>query len=125
MASHTTIDARPTLAKPLAPEDVAVGDYVAVLDVEVEYPAVVWYFDRPLDGQEQIIRVRLRPCRSQEPLHVLDVCLPFVFVQTIKKEHRTLDLRCSRLARLDRGYAERVSQMLRKKKTSKRKRSRK
>lgn len=108
-----------TLAKTLAPEDVRPGDYVAVLDEEIEWPAACWYADPPM-GVEPIVRLRLRPRELQPPLKVVDVCLPFVFVKRPKGEAATLDLRAARLARLDAGYAKRVWRELGTKKRSKR-----
>ena len=107
-----TADRSATLAKPLAPEDVRAGDYVAVLDVEHEWAAASWWCDPPV-GAEPVVRVRFRPSEATAPLRVVDACLPFVFVEPPKGEPRTLDLRSVRLARLDRGYARRVWKAIR------------
>lgn len=100
-------DRNATLAKPLAPEDVRPGDYVAVLDEEYQWPAANWYYDPPAHA-DKVIYVRLRPRETSPPLRVIDACLPFVFVKPPKGNGRTLDLRAVRLARLDRDYARRV-----------------
>lgn len=100
--------ALPTAAKPLAPDDVSPGDYVAVLDEQHEFPAVVWYCDRPLAGEDDVVRVRLRPREAEGPLRVTDVCTPFVFVKNRVGKIRTVDLRAVRLARIDREVARRV-----------------
>lgn len=113
------IDRNATLAKPLAPEDVRPGDYVAVLDEEYECPASCWYLDPPEHG-ETVIRLRLRHREPSAPLRVMDACLPFVYVKPPKGEGQTLDLRAVRLARLDRDYAERVCEAIQPKKKRKR-----
>ncbi|MEM6799448.1 MAG: hypothetical protein AAF589_08030 [Planctomycetota bacterium] len=112
MSNHPLQTSEPTVAKPLAPEDIAPGDYVAVLDRQFEFPAVVWYADRSLAGEDQVIRLRLRPREPSGPLRVVEVCLPFVFVQTPKGGHQTLDIREVHLARLDAECSRRVCKAL-------------
>lgn len=107
-----------TLAKTLAPEDVRRGMYVAVLDQEYQYPAIVWTCDDQMSDREEVIRVRLRPQDTEAPLRVCDACLPFVFVEPPRGKPSTLDLRSVRLVRIDRGYAKRVWKRLQKKKQS-------
>lgn len=109
-----------TLARPLAPEDVRPGDYVAVLSEEYEYPAIAWYCEPPMGRETEVIRVRLRPRDTDAPLRVVDACLPFVYVEPPKGPGRTLDLRAVRVARLDRRYARRVCAALEGKKRRKR-----
>ena len=119
MKTKQKIAADTTLAKVLAPEDVRVGDYIAVLDEVYEYPAIVWLCDPPLTDQEEIVRVRLRPRETAPPLRVLDACLPYVFVKPPRGKPKTLDLRSCRLARLDRDYAKHVWKELGKKPSKK------
>lgn len=116
-----TTDHDATLAKPLAPEDVRPGDYVAVLDEEYQYPAIVWYCEPPMGREQEVIRVRIRPNETSGPLRVIDACLPFVFVKPPKGPGHTLDVRSVRLARLDRNYARRVSRSLVDKKSKRKK----
>ena len=105
--------AEPTLAKPLAPEDVRPGDYVAVLDEEYELPTIVWSCDAGITGRDEVVRIRLRPRDATAPMRVEEVCVPYVFVRKPCGKHETLDLRACRLARLNRGYAKRVCKALR------------
>ncbi len=116
MKTKQKIAVNTTLAKVLAPEDVCVGDYIAVLDEVFELPAIAWLCDPPLSSQEDIIRVRLRPREATPPLRVKAVCLPYVFVKPPRGKSKTLDLRSCRLARLNSGYAKRVWKSLGKKK---------
>ena len=94
------------MAKPLAPEDVRVGDFVAVLHKTYELPSFLWNaesFRVPLD---EPVRLRLIPDGGGEPLKVRAVCLPFVFVKDPGGSHRTLDLRIAHLARLHQDFAK-------------------
>lgn len=88
-----TTEREATLAKPLAPEDVRPGDYVAVLDEEHQYPVVVCYYEPPMGREAEVIRVRVRPNETSGPLRVLDAWLAFVFVKPPEGEGRTLDVR--------------------------------
>ena len=97
-----------TLAKPLAPEEVREGDFVAVLHEIYELPSYLWCaesFQMPL---EQPVRIQLIPDDGGLPLKVQSICLPFVFVKDSAGEPRNLDVRKCRLARLDRAYAKTV-----------------
>ncbi len=122
MKTQQKITTDTTLAKVLAPEDVRVGDYIAVLDEVFELPAIVWLCDPPLSEQEEIIRIRMCPRDVTPPLRVIAACLPYVFVKPPHGKAKTLDLRICRLARLDRKYAKRVWKTLVKKPSKKQKR---
>ena len=98
-------DSHSTLARALAPEDVRLGDYVALLDEIFELPSFWWYADSALHPREQLVRIRMIPTQENLPLKVKSVCLPFVLAKNPAGEKRTLDLRRCRLARLDREYA--------------------
>ncbi|TWT40253.1 hypothetical protein [Botrimarina hoheduenensis] len=106
-----------TLAKTLSPEDVRRGDYVAVLSVEYEWLNGNACSDSPY--QEIILRACFRPRDPEPPLRVIDVCLPFVFVQPPQGLGHTIDIRSVRLARLDRNYARRVVRTLSKRRGKK------
>jgi hypothetical protein len=93
------------VAKPLAPEDIRAGDYVAILDEIYELPSYCWFGDSALHPREELVRIRMVPTRENLPLKVKSVCLPFVLAKHPVGEKRTLDLRRCRLARLDSTYA--------------------
>lgn len=114
MKPHSPHDDPTTLAKTLAPEDVRRGDYVAVLDTEYEFPKIVWQCDSGAWGESQVIRVRLRPREGEPLLRVYEVCVPFVFVEPPNGAPSTIDLRSSRIARLDPDCAVRVWKRMRK-----------
>jgi len=94
-----------SVAKPLAPEDVRRGDFVAILDEMYELPSYWWKEDDVLHPREELVRIRLIPAQDNLPLKVKSVCLPFVLARQPQGEQRTLDLRRMRLARLDKHYA--------------------
>ena len=100
---------KPTLAVPIAPEDIRRGLYVAVLHVIDQYPPCC--FDLP--GRTELVSIRSLPEDETEPLEVIDVCLPFVTVRKADRGIVTLDVRRHELARLNDAYARRVVKRLR------------
>jgi hypothetical protein len=109
-----TTSAEATLAKPLAPEDVRPGDFVAVLHEIAELPSFYWCADAGFHPRDELVRIRYIPSSEALPLKVKSVCLPFVLVKAPRGERRTLDLRKCRLARLDRAYASNAWQLYKK-----------
>ncbi|MHC4428250.1 MAG: hypothetical protein ACYS0D_06560 [Planctomycetota bacterium] len=99
---------KPTLASPLAPEDIRCGHYVALLHRIEEYLPCL--FDRT--GTDPV-NIRWRPPFQLPPLKVIDVCLPFVTVSKVDGSIITLDIRRWELARLDDAYARHVIKRLR------------
>jgi hypothetical protein len=94
------------LAKPLAPEDVRCGDFVAVLHVISEVPSYFWAGESFRLPHDELVRIQHIPDDAGLPLKVKSVCLPFVFVKNATGERKTLDLRRCKVARLDRTYAK-------------------
>jgi hypothetical protein len=95
-----------TLARPLAPEEVRAGDFVAVLHVTYELPSFYWCAESYRIPHNEPVRLQYLPDDAGTPLKVRAVCLPFVLVKMHDGQHRTLDLRKHRLARLDRRFAK-------------------
>jgi hypothetical protein len=121
---HRT-DQAVTLAKSLAPEEIRAGDYVTLLHVVCEMPALVWCDDIALTGRDEIVRLQLVPENGGEPLKVKSVCLPFVLVKDASGKKRPLDIRRQRLAKLDPAYARAAWEKRKsKKKRTKRKNNR-
>ena len=111
----TQTSARSTsLASCLAPEDITKGDYVAVLSQTQEYPSFLWCCDTAIRRAEDPVRINLESLADGSPLCVIAICLPFVFVREPSRQYRTIDVRMTRLARLDRGYAKSVIRLARK-----------
>lgn len=106
MKTKTAVERRVSLAASLAPEDVLVGDDVAILNETHEFPSFLW--DCQSLAPHELVRLQCLPGDAGSPLHVEGVCLPFVFVKTVRGDFRTLDLRQLQLVRLDPDYARLV-----------------
>lgn len=96
------------VARVLAPEDVRVGDFVAVLDVTCELPSFLWCADANVLPAHEPVRIRFLPYEGFQPYRVESVCIPFVLTALPAGGHSTLDVRCCRLARLDRRFGKAV-----------------
>jgi hypothetical protein len=93
----------------VAGDDLAVGEYVAILSEVREYLSIFWD-DRSGCGlsPQETVRVPFTPTSAGEPLKIEAICLPFVFVKAPCGDHRSLDIRMVRLVRLDSAYAKYV-----------------
>jgi len=109
-------------AKALAPEDIEPRIYVCILSEVWEYPP--WCGpEARITGEyaNEPFRVRELPADDDvAPLEVLDVCLPFVLVETPAGKHRMIDVRRYQLARLTTRYGRAAFKRLRPKKKKKR-----
>lgn len=103
-----------TTSKPLAPEDIRVDDYLAVSSFVIEIPGFLLCGDVPMAKPDEMIRMSCLPCDASEPMRVVSVCLPFVFVRRPDGGYATLDTRRHRLSRLDAAYGRRVFRKLKK-----------
>lgn len=102
----------PTMARPLAPEDVRAGQFVA------QFTHLDEYFDRGCRGcgsftPPGIVRIQWLADQGSKPLRVEGVCLPFVLVRTVKGRAKMLDLRRITLVRLDPRFAWKATRALR------------
>jgi hypothetical protein len=105
---------RTSLAKGLAPEEIRRGDFVAPLYVVHEWPSWFWCCgDDSLYPREELVRTRSMPGEEAAPLKVIEICLPFVLVETAQREGKTLDVRQMGLARLDRRFARKARRAFR------------
>ena len=94
------------VAKVLAPEDVEVGDFVAILHDTCELPSFFWCADVTTLPAQDPVRIRFLPGRTVLPLRVESICLPFVLIKLPGGRRRTIDVRSHQLARLDRRFAK-------------------
>jgi hypothetical protein len=97
-----------TLSKPLAPEDVRRGDYVAILRVTCELPSFLWCAESYTLPADEPVRIAFVPAPDQLPLRVKSLSLPFVLVKSPAGTHHIIDMRQCRLARLDSCFARRA-----------------
>lgn len=99
-----------TVARPIAPEDLVRGLYVAVLyDVHDFMPP---FCDSAMESP-RTQRVVWLPDEPTVPYRVLEVCVPFVLVERPDGRHETLDTRRQQLARLDDEFGRRSARALR------------
>ncbi len=116
MKTKTTAAPVASLAATVAGDDLGVGQYVALLSEVKEYLSIFWD-DCAGSGlsPRETVRIPFMPTSAGEPLKIEAICLPFVFVRTPSGDHRSLDIRMVRLARLDAAYAKFVLKKSRKK----------
>lgn len=97
------------ISRPLAPEDIRIGDFVSPLSVLIEERTFLPTADEPLVGRAQMLPddEQLRVAR------VVSVCLPFVLVEGPDAAARLVDVRRHRLARLAAEFGRQVFARLR------------
>ncbi len=93
-----------SLARSIAPEDIKAGQYLAIL-AEVEETEPLFLTGESWRSADLPIRYESF-CHYVEPLKVLAVCVPFVFIRYVTGDVRTLDCRQTRFAHLPEEYAE-------------------
>lgn len=109
-------------ARRLAPEDVRVGDDVAIVEITYQVPSFLWCgADAVTMPPERPVRMTYLHAMDQGPLRVESVCLPFVLCQPMKGRGRVLDVRQVQLARLDACFADQVRSAQKSKKSRKKK----
>lgn len=103
------------VAATVSGEDLACGDYVALLTETVDVPSYLWdRCETPLSPHE-MVTLKLIPEDAGQPLKVVAACLPFVYAQTPNLETVTVDTRRAHLVRLDRKCAKVIWKKLRSK----------
>ncbi|MEM9754105.1 MAG: hypothetical protein AAF916_12090 [Planctomycetota bacterium] len=102
--TQTQPEPAPELARTLAPDDVRVGDYVALAEAETQVFPVSALDD--VQTPERYDRVAFIPQDAGRPRKVVAVALPFVLVREPTGKHVTLDLRLVRLFGLPAAYGK-------------------
>jgi len=98
------MDIHANVAQPLAPEDIAPGHYVTPLTkMQVRFPNL--YSDDAFVDKAEPLRLTYVP-RVRAPARVLEICLPFVLIETPKGKTRMIDLRRYRLARVSDRFGQ-------------------
>ncbi|WP_425617149.1 hypothetical protein NA78x_000820 [Anatilimnocola sp. NA78] len=97
-----------TVAAKLAPEDVACGDFVALLKTTFELPSYMWDVAQGMLPVDELVRLQMIPSDAGVPLKVFAVCLPFVYVKTADGTVKTLDMRREQIVRLDHDCGKEV-----------------
>ena len=92
------MDTESRVAQIVAPEDLAKGQYVTPLSSTREHMPL-FCSDDAFRGRSEPFRLTWTP-KAKAPVRVVDVCLPFVLIETPKGRTRMIDLRRYRLARV-------------------------
>ncbi|MCB9848980.1 MAG: hypothetical protein H6814_11260 [Phycisphaeraceae bacterium] len=94
-----------TVARPLAPEDINTGMYVAVLH---EHRTMIpFYLADTVYEIEQVRPISWRtPPAKTRPLKVVSVCVPYVLAERPCGKSVTLDVRQTSLARLSDSFGK-------------------
>jgi hypothetical protein len=95
-----------TAAATVAGEDLACGDYVALLTQAVDFPSFLWDSCGVSLSPHEMVRLRMIPTTAGHPLKVFAICLPFVYAKMPSGEIATIDTRRIQLVRLDRKCAK-------------------
>jgi hypothetical protein len=117
MKSEGTNSSETILSRSLAAEDLACGDFVAILHEIVEWPSFFWHCDGQLLPPDEPVRLQCRVADGGTPLKVKAISLPFVFVKEPCGQHKILDVRQHRLVRLSSEYSKPVWKALEKQAT--------
>ncbi len=118
MSTNTTTTEM-TLVKTLAPEDICRGNYVTILTKVCEYPSYFWNGSSQYIEASDVVSIRYRPPETGEPMKVIDICLPFLFVKPLKGKPQTLDVRACQLAKMSDRYVKNVRKSINKKASNK------
>lgn len=97
-----------TVARRVAGEDIAAGDFVTVMNDLVELPSFLWACSAISLPAEEPVRIRYMVSNAGIPHEVISVCLPFVYAKTPGGTVITIDTRQRQLVRLDETCARLV-----------------
>ncbi|MBM4001120.1 MAG: hypothetical protein FJ297_16560 [Planctomycetes bacterium] len=101
----TQSDSEMTVASRIAGEDIARGDFVAVISEITELPSFYWNGSAVAPAPEEPVRVRYLSEDAGQPYRVIGVCLPFVYVKSHTGAVVVIDTRRRQLVRLNRECA--------------------
>ena len=131
--TETTSDATANelkVSRRIHPEDLNVGDRVAIAETINEYGTFCWCgLDSYQYPPDKLIRLTVRPHDGHHPQTVKSICLPYVLCKMVNGKHIVHDLRQTHLSLLDPFFAAAVEASyksdLDKEKKKKRKKQRK
>lgn len=99
--------AQSAAAKLLHPEDISVGDNVALAIQSYNYPSFFWCMADPaIMPPDETVRLSFLPTGTSKPFKVVAVCLPFVLCEKVDGKYQTFDVRRVQLMRLAPEFAE-------------------
>ncbi|MCA9124812.1 MAG: hypothetical protein H6821_00810 [Planctomycetaceae bacterium] len=108
MKVATQTDLKTTVAARIAGEDIACGDFVAVMNEIVELPSFLWSCSGVSLAPDEPVRVRYVARDAGQPYKVIGVCLPFVYAKSHADRVIVIDTRQRQLVRLDQACASMV-----------------
>jgi hypothetical protein len=94
------------VAATIAGEDLACGDYVALLNETIDFPSFLWNASDTRLSPHELVRLKFIPANAGSPLRVIAVCLPFVYAKMPGGETMTIDTRRAQLVKLHRKSAK-------------------
>lgn len=115
MKTRTVSRLEPSAAATVAGEDLACGDYIALLNETIDFPSFLWDACGASLSPHELVRLKLIPETAGHPLRVIAVCLPFVYAKRPGGDTVTIDMRRTQLVRLHRKSAKAVWRELRSK----------
>jgi hypothetical protein len=92
------------LARSLAPEDIKSGIYVMTL--HRQYQVLMSKCSPIGDPELVVLPVAMRPYETELPKKVIEVCLPYVVLETEKGKTEMLDTRSHRVAKVTKRFAK-------------------
>ena len=98
----------PTVASTVFGEDIACGDFVALLNETVDVPSYLWDSCGTSLSPHELVRLKLIPGDAGQPLKVIEICLPFVYAKMPNGDTTTIDIRRLQLVRLDSQCAKAI-----------------
>jgi hypothetical protein len=113
MKTQALSQLEPRVAATVAGEDLAGGDYVALLNEIVDLPSFLWNASDLSLSPHELVRLKVIPNTAGHPLRVIAICLPFVYAKTPAGETVTIDTRRTQLVRLPRKSAKVIWKELR------------
>ncbi|MEM6394437.1 MAG: hypothetical protein AAF797_16850 [Planctomycetota bacterium] len=97
-------------ARPVAAEDLRVGDYVTVAHTHFQ---VLLTPDGPGDHHApRVDRLTAKPVGTGRPRKVVAIALPYLLVELINGKHTTIDLRTHSLLKLPEAFGRLATQRL-------------
>lgn len=113
MKKQVVSQLEPRAAATVAGEDLASGDYIALLNQTVDFPSFLWDSCGASLSPHELVRLTTIPANAGRPLRVIAICLPFVYAKTPSGKTATIDTRRTQLVRLDRRCAKVIWKELR------------
>lgn len=104
--SNKMIQTATTFVRTLAPEDIGVGDFVALSSIVYQFPSYLWSADCHLLPPSKPVRIEFLPLEPGVIWQVKAVCIPFVYGRSFDDASKILDVRQCKLVRISDDFSE-------------------